>query len=128
MTKVYLIFDSTQLSTMFSEQDHLQGKDPIVNLIYKKLIKEVQQFGPIKIEPKKASIQLANRFSFCGIFVRKNCLNLEIHMNHKLKSKKFTKVEQVSANRYVHAITVFSPTEVNEELLTWLKEAYELKI
>lgn len=113
---------------MFTEQDHLQGKDPIVNLIYKKLIKEVQKFGPVKIEPKKASIQLANRFAFVGILVRKNCLNLEVHMNHKLKSKKFSKVEQASANRYLHNITIFSPAELDEELLGWLKEAYELKV
>lgn len=116
------------MSTMFSEQDHLQGKDPIVNLIYKKLIKEVQKFGEVKIEPKKASIHLSNRFSFVGVTVRKNCLNLEIHLNHKLKSKRFSKAEQVSANRYDHTITVNSPTEVDEELVGWLKEAYELKV
>lgn len=116
------------MSTMFSEQDHLQGKDPIVNLIYKKLIKEVQKFGVVKVEPKKASIHLTNRFSFSNITVRKNCLNLEIHLNHKLKSKRFGKAEQVSANRYNHTVTIQSPNEVDDELLGWLKEAYELKV
>lgn len=113
---------------MFTEQDHLQGKDPIVPLIYKKLIKEVNKFGVVKVEPKKASIHLVNRFSFTGIFVRKNCLNLEIQMNHKLKSKRFSKAEQVSANRYIHTVTIQSPAEVDEELLVWMKEAYDLKV
>lgn len=112
---------------MFSELDHLQGKDPIVSLIYKKLIREVQKFGLIKIEPKKASIHLSNKFSFTGVFVRKNCLNLEIHLNHKIKSKRFIKAEQGSANRYHHTLTISTPSEIDEELIGWLKEAYDLK-
>ena len=113
---------------MFSEQDHLQGKDPIVPLIYKKLIKEVNQFGLVRIEPKKASIHLMNRFSFVGIYVRKNNLNLEIHLNHKVKSKRIQKVDQVSANRFDHMVQINSPTEVDAEILGWLTEAYEQKI
>jgi hypothetical protein len=126
--KQYLPTFTPYSSTMFTEQDHLQGKDPIVPLIYKKLIKEVNNFGLVKVEPKKASIQLMNRFSFAGIFVRKNCLNIEIQSNHKIKSKRFTKAEQVSANRYVHSLTIQSPAEVDEEFLAWMKEAYDLKV
>lgn len=113
---------------MYSEQDHLEGKDPITPLIYKKLIKEVQKFGLVKIEPKKASIHLVNRFSFVGVYVRKNNLNLEIHLNHKLKSKRIQKVEQASANRFDHLVQINSPAEVDAEILGWLKEAYEQKI
>ena len=112
---------------MFTEQDHLTGKDPIVPLIYKKLIREVQKFGPVKIEPKKTSIHLINRFGFAGVVPRKNYINLEVHLNHKIKNKRMDKVEQASANRYNHTIMVYSPAEVDEELLGWLKEAYDLK-
>jgi len=112
---------------MFTEQDHLQGKDPIVPLIFKKLIKEVQKFGPVKVEPKKMTIQLMNRYAFTGIVVRKNCLNLEIHLNHKLKSKRLSKIDQASANRYQHLITLISPSDIDDELLGWMKEAYDLK-
>ena len=111
----------------FTEQDHLQGKDPIVNLIYKKLIKEVHKFGLVKIDPKKTSIHLVNRFGFAGVYIRKNCINIEIHLNHKIKSKRFLKAEQASANRYHHTLQVNSPAEIDEELIGWLKEAYELK-
>lgn len=113
---------------MFSEQDHLSGKDPIVPLIYKKLIKEVHKFGLVKIEPKKMSIHLVNRFSFVSVYVRKNNLNLEIHLNHKIKSKRIQKVEQASANRFNHMVQVNSPNEVDDEILGWIKEAYDLKI
>ena len=112
---------------MFTEQEHLQAKDPIVPLIYKKLIKEIQKFGPVKVEPKKTAIHLMNRYGFTTVVVRKNCLNLEIFLNHKIKSKRLSKVEQASANRYNHLITVNSPSDIDEELLGWMKEAYDLK-
>lgn len=112
---------------MFTEQDHLQAKDPIVPLIYKKLIKEIQKFGPVKVEPKKTSIHLMNRYSFTNVVVRKNCLNLEIYLNHKVKSKRLAKVDQASANRYNHLITLQSPSDIDDELMGWMKEAYDLK-
>jgi hypothetical protein len=111
----------------FTEQDHLAGKDPIVPLIFKKLIKEVQKFGVVRVDPKKTSIHLVNRTSFAGLYVRKSCINLEVHLNHKIKNKRIQKAEQASANRYHHTIQVNSPAEVDEELLGWLKEAFDLK-
>ncbi len=111
----------------FTEQEHLTGKDPIVPLIYKKLIREVQKFGAVKVEPKKTSIHLSNKGGFAGVYVRKSCLSLELNLHHKIKNKRIQKAEQASANRYHHTIQVNSPAEVDEELIGWLKEAYELK-
>jgi len=88
----------------YSELDHLKDKDQIVKDIYEKLITELQKFGEIKIEPKKTSIHLGNRFGFAGVYTRKDYINLEIHLNHKLTSKRVAKVEQASANRFHHTI------------------------
>lgn len=48
----------------YSENDHLKDKEVIVTKIYERLIKELQKFGSLKIEPKKTSIHLGNRFGF----------------------------------------------------------------
>jgi len=37
------------------------------------------------------------------------------------------RVEQASTNRYHPTIRLSDPKEVDKELLTWLREAYELK-
>lgn len=78
----------------YTELDHLKDKEPTVSAIYQKLIKELQQFGSIKIEPKKTSIHLGNRFGFAGVYTRKDYINLELHLNYKLKSDRVAKVEQ----------------------------------
>ncbi|PWU02497.1 MAG: hypothetical protein C5B52_05400 [Bacteroidetes bacterium] len=111
----------------YSELDHLNDKDPVVPAIYGRLIKELQTFGPLKIEPKKTSIHLANRFGFAGVYTRKDYINLEVHLNYKLSGKRVSKVEQASTNRFHHTIKLSSVKDVDKELLTWLREAYELK-
>ena len=111
----------------YTELNHLEDKEPVVTEIYERLIAELQKFGPLKIEPKKTSIHLGNRFGFAGVYTRKNYINLEVHLSHKLTSKRVSKVEQASANRYHHTIKLTAPNEVDGELLDWLKDAYELK-
>ena len=111
----------------YTENDHLKDKEHVVTNIYNKLIKELHKFGTLKIEPKKTSIHLGNRFGFAGVYTRKDYINLEVHLNHKLTSERVSKVEQASANRFHHTIKLANEKDVDKELLTWLKEAYELK-
>ncbi len=114
-------------SSEYTEEDHLKDKEPVVRQMYEKLITELHKFGNIKIEPKKTSIHLGNRFGFAGVYTRKDYINLEVHLNKKLNSKRVSKVEQASANRFHHTIKLFSLKDIDKELLVWLKEAYELK-
>ena len=111
----------------YTELDHLKDKSPVVKGIYKKLINELQKLGALKIEPKKTSIHLGNRFGFAGVYTRKDYINLEVHLNYKLTGKRIAKVEQASANRFHHTIKLTSEKDIDKELLSWLKEAYELK-
>ena len=111
----------------YTELNHLEDKDPLVTEIYERLIAELQKFGPLKIEPKKTSIHLGNRFGFAGVYTRKNYINLEVHLNYKLDSPRVSKVEQASANRFHHTIKLTSPADIDSELLNRLKQAYDLK-
>src|ERR1700759_3723396 len=103
----------------YTELNHLEDKEPVVTEIYERMISELQKFGPLKIEPKKTSIHLGNRFGFAGVYTRKDYINLEVHLKSKLKSSRVSKVEQASPNRYHHTIKVSSPKEIDKELLTW---------
>lgn len=111
----------------YTEQDHLADKELVVKEIYDRLIKELQKFGQVKIEPKKTSIHLANRYGFAGIYTRKNYINLELHLSRRLNGERIAKVEQASANRFHHTIKLSSIKDVDKELLTWLEEAYDIK-
>lgn len=112
---------------IYTVNHHLQNKEPVVSEIYDKLLDEIKKSGPVKVEPKKTSIHWVNRFAFAGIYVRKNFINLEFHLSRKLVSNRVSKVEQGSVNRFHHTIKLSDAKEIDKELLSWLKEAYELK-
>jgi len=111
----------------FTEAQHLEGKDPVVGKIYNKLVKKLHRFGQLKVEPKKTSIHLANRFGFAGVYTRQNYINLEIHLDYRLKSGRVSKVDQASTNRFHHTVKLTGEDDVDAELMAWLKEAYDLK-
>src|ERR1700734_1930320 len=96
----------------YTELYHLTGKDKIVKKIYERLINELQKFGQLKIEPKKTSIHLGNRFGFAGIYTRKDYINLEVHLNYKIDSPRVSKVEQASPNRYHHTIKLTTSNDI----------------
>jgi len=54
-------------------------------------------------------------------------MNLEMHLKHKLASKRVGKVEQASPNKFHHTIKISSLSDIDKELLGWLKQAYDLK-
>jgi hypothetical protein len=111
----------------YTELNHLEDKELVVTEIYERLINELQKFGQLKIEPKKTSIHLGNRFGFAGVYTRKDYINLEVHLNYKIDSPRVSKVEQASPNRYHHTIKLTTSNDIDAELINWLGQAYALK-
>ena len=105
---------------------HFERKSPSVLEIYQRLLAAARQLGPVIEEPKKTSIHLVNRTAFAGVMTRREYLILTVKSNRKLKSRRITKQEQTSANRYHQEIKLHSPNEVDAKLVTWLREAYSL--
>ena len=53
-------------------------------------------------------------------------LILTLKSDRKVTSPRIHKSEQVSAKRFHHEIKLTSPSEVDDELAGWLRQAYEL--
>ncbi len=97
-----------------------------VNSLYQKLLLELKKIGKFKIEEKKTSIHLVNRAAFAGIHQRKNYFILNIVSTAPIKSPRITKQEQVSKSRFHNELKIEKVDDINAEVLTWLKNAYEL--
>ena len=61
-----------------------------------------------------------------GVATRKSAIVLTIKGDRKLSSPRIHKSEQTSANRFHHEVKLTSPTDVDFELVKWLKDAYAL--
>ncbi len=112
--------------TIYTVDDQFVGKASNVRAVYDFLLTQLRTFGPISEEPKKTSIHLANTSGFAGIHTRKNYLILNIRSAHPIDSPRIVKSEQVSKSRYHQEVKLQRIDDVNGELLSWLKAAYEL--
>ena len=102
------------------------GKDQQVQSTYHSLLEALHALGPFQEEPKKTSIHLVHTVGFAGVHPRKSYLILNLRTDHPIESQRITKTEQVSKSRFHNEVKLASPSDVDEELLGWLKDAYRL--
>lgn len=109
-----------------SVDDHFTRKNPTVREVYDRLLAALREFGPVNEEPKKTSIHLTRSSALAGVQVRKAHLVLTIKADRAIPSPRIHKSEQVSSNRFHHEVKLASPKEIDRELRSWLKAAYDL--
>ena len=102
------------------------GKDESVQSTYSRLVEVLHTLGSFQEEPKKTSIHLVRNVGFAGVHPRKNYLILNLRTDAPIENPRIFKSEQVSKNRFHNEVKLHSPSEIDEELLSWLKEAYAL--
>lgn len=107
-------------------ESHFDGKAEVVKSIYETLLTGLAPFGKVSAVPKQTSIHLDNASGFAGVYTRKNFINLHFRLTQKIDDPRIVKVEQLSARRFKHTVKIKAVSDVDQQLLDWLKEAYEL--
>ena len=104
----------------------LFSRNPASTAVYEALIRMVHEIGPTKIEEKKTSLHVLNgRAAFLGIHPRKSGVRVNIVLARPLESARVAKAERVSANRYHNELDIREVSELDDELVGWIREAYE---
>src|SRR3970040_300558 len=114
------------MAESYSVNDHFANKEPSARALSAQLMSILRTFGPVIEDPKETSIHLNRKSALAGVETRKDGLLLNIKSDHQIKSPRIEKAEQVSAKRFHHRVRISSPKDLDEELKTWLKEAYLL--
>ena len=106
--------------------EHFENRAPEVKATYAAILKATKKLGPVKEEAKKTSIHLVRKSAFAGVATRKSALNLTLKSDADITSSRIAKREQASAHRWHLETKLETPEQVDNELLGWLKKAYEL--
>lgn len=102
------------------------GKSPELRTTFDHLLTQLRTFGEIRVAPKKTSIHLEKNSGFAGVHPRSAYFNLEFRTDYKIDDPRITRVQQLSARRFEHTVKLEKKSDVDEQLLKWLKDAYEL--
>ena len=102
--------------------------------LYEALLAALANPGEVKAEAHRTQISLRNRKVFaCVSFLRplrkaqlpEHYVTLTLGLPYPLVSPRIAAVTEAQKRRWTHHIVLSSPSELDDELLGWLREAWE---
>ncbi len=97
---------------------------PNMKLIYDKLLQKVNKFGEVEIAPKKTYVSLRVKKQFAILKPStKSRFDIGLNLKGKPVTKRLTDGKKWNS-MCTHRVSVSSVNDVDKELITWLKEAY----
>ena len=110
---------------LYSVETHLAGKDSAITGACNKLLAIVQGFGPVQISPTKNAIIVASKSSFLALKPKKKILDIEFLLAREMNEFPVHKTFRVSKQRVAHFVRIDKPEQIDEQLIAWLKEAFD---
>jgi hypothetical protein len=101
-------------------------RPPQVRVLYNHLLEALRQFGPVEEIAKERVIHLGTTRPFAEIQPRDYGFNLEFRVAYNLTEPRIFRQLQLSAHRFGHTVKIESESDIDGQLLAWLKDAYEL--
>ena len=111
----------------YSVAKFLAGKSKHVVSLFEGFSALVRECGPVQVAPAKTRIGFQVRMIFAAVN-KVSDKNLEAHvvLTRRLKHPRFTRIETMTTKCYVHHFRVESLSELDDEVRSWLKEAYQV--
>lgn len=92
--------------------------------IHEKLMKEIHKFGECEVAPKKGYFSLRRKKQFVMIGPKTNT-RVEVGINARDLKKHPRLLEQPKGSMCNYIVNVTDAKEVDSELISWIKSAYE---
>ena len=79
-------------------------------------------------DAKQTSIHLVRDTAFAGVATRRSSLILTLKSATDLRNPRIQKREQTSANRWHLEVRLEKPADIDRQVTTWLRAAYDLAV
>ncbi|MDD5552088.1 MAG: DUF5655 domain-containing protein [Candidatus Pacebacteria bacterium] len=107
-------------------KNHFKNKE-LAKELFEYFKKEIQKnVGPLKIESLPCCIHLVSNYTFGAVWALKDKIRIDFRVDRKIKSKKIWKMIQMSPGRFLYYFEIYNKKEIDKELLSYVKEAYNL--
>ena len=112
---------------LYPLDNHFKAKEKIARPLYEKLKEQIEKkIGPLKVESLPCCIHFVSTYTFAAVYALKNKIRIHFTLNYELKNSRIKKSSQMSNTKYLYSIDVENSNEINEELISWLRQAYNL--
>ncbi len=104
--------------------NHFKGK-PYGERLFNELIKKLKGLK-FKIDSVHCCIHLVSTSTFCAVWVGREKINVDFRLDHEINSKRVLKSVKMSANRFLYYLEIKNAKEIDNDLISWIKESYDL--
>ncbi len=94
--------------------------------LYEIFVQKVQEIGPMEIHVAKWNISCRAASTFVGIFPEKRDLAISFVRDEPLDDFPVYATHHYSKNRWSNHVKIEEAEEIDEQLLRWIKDAYQL--
>jgi predicted transport protein len=109
--------------------DHLINANPNIVKTFHLLNDFILKLShKVRCSPLKNAILYDQVTSFVALKTRKKYLQIEFTLDRLCDFFPVYKTVKISLSKHCHFIRLEDPSEINTELLDWIKEAYQLSI
>lgn len=124
--KYYVTKNMWHACSRHTLDEHFEQRDPKLRFLFNSIVGLLKRNGPLKINPDKTGIAFQVRMRFCGVYVRKNSLDLGFLLPRRLDHWRVRKIVPYSPRCYGHHVAIAAPADLDDELAGWLKESYRV--
>lgn len=111
----------------YSVEKFLAGKSEHAVSLYECLSALVHECGPVRIAPAKTRIGFQVRMIFAAVNkLSDHGLEAHVVLTQRLANPRFTRIETMTPKCHVHHFRVESLSELDDEVKSWLREAYQV--
>lgn len=111
----------------YSVSKFLTGKSQQAISLFEHFSALVRECGPVQIAPAKTRIGFQVRMIFAAVNkLSDHGLDAHVVLTRRLEGPRFNRIETMSPKCFVHHFSVRSLSELDEEVKSWLREAYQV--
>jgi hypothetical protein len=106
---------------------HLADAPPFAVDLYQQFIRMVESIGPFTYAVSKTTITLkGERRGFAGARPYRDGVRGYLDLQREVQDPRIISVAPYTKRLYVHQFRVCSPTDLDQEFASWLREAYDV--
>ena len=111
----------------YSVEKFLAGKDTGAIQLYEKFSDLIQSCGPVLTAPAKTRVGFQVRMIFAAVNkLSERGLEAHVVLTRRLNSSRFRRIEMLTPRCFVHHFRIDAITDLDEEVRSWLQEAYKV--
>ena len=110
----------------YSLSDPFEGKPDKIRGLFDRFREIVEAQGPVKMIPYSDAVGFMVRVRFGNATPRTRWLDIGLWLQRRVESPRFRRVETIYPNAHVHVLRITEADQLDEEVESWVKEAYEV--